>query len=221
MDLTAELAEISGTLIGDGCLCRFWANYDHRLRHLVVFTGSSDEITYYVNFVQPVIKNYFGARGRPFIRTYKGKKSTRYYITSQLVFDFFKELGIPVGKKSSTVFIPEPIFHDKELLRSCLRGMWDTDGSIYRVYSKIYKGQSRCYDKQLAMQYKTVSETLAFQMKAALEQFSIKTNKIGRNGTSFVIRITAQSEIQKFLDTIGFRNQHHLKRLASFRSTSV
>jgi DNA-binding transcriptional regulator WhiA len=220
--LTNQLAEVTGTLIGDGCLSRFWASYDSRWRHQIVFTGSADEFPYYAGFVQPIIQETFGVRGRLFIRTYKGLQSTRYYITSPKLFDFFVDLGIPVGVKSHAVFIPQAFFGDKELLRSCLRGMWDADGCVYQRYTKPYKNHARWYPNYLVLQYKSASEKLIFDMKKALDLFSIRSNKILKTKNNiFVLYINTQSEIQKFLDSIGFRNPHHLNRLARFRSQSI
>src|SRR3989344_1510567 len=189
MEITRDLAEVTGALIGDGCLSKFWSRYDNCFRYEVVFTGSGDELPYYETFVQPVIYKAFGSSSKPFLRPDDG--SSRFHIRKRNVFDFFCWLKIPVGKKSRTAQIPKVIFNNGLFLKACLRGLWDTDGSIYRVYSKQYKNHSRCYDKQLAMQYKTSSERLAKQVKEALELFSIQTNKIGRTGDCFVIRITS------------------------------
>jgi intein/homing endonuclease len=222
MELTAELAEVAGALIGDGCLSKFWTNYDNRLRHQTVFTGSSDEFPYYADFIQPVIRKYFGVRGRLFIRTYRGRESTRYYIMSRNVFEFFNELGIPSGKKSHFTYIPSALFESPELLRACLRGLWDTDGSIYRRYTKKYSNHRCWYPNYLTLEFKTASERMALDMKKAFDFFSIKSNGILENKLGqFVLRINTQSEIQKFLGLIGFRNPHHLNRLARFRSQSI
>ncbi len=222
MEITKDLAEVAGTLIGDGSLSRFVATSENRLRHQIAFTGSADELSYYANFVQPVIIKYFGVRGRLFIRKYKSGESTRYYIFSRKVFEFFNHLGIPYGKKSHIVFIPDRIFEDKELLRSCLRGLWDTDGTVYRRYTKQYKNHAVWYSKYLTLEFKTASEQMVKDMKRAFDLFGIKSNKILKNKLNiFVFRVNTQSEIQKFLDVIGFRNSHHLNRLARFRAESI
>ncbi len=222
LELSPELAEVTGALIGGGCLSIFLANYDSRWRFQTVFTGSADELSYYADFVQPVIQKAFGIRGRLFIRKYKNLESTRYYITSPKLLDFFAELGIPIGVKSHTVFIPPIFFDDEELLRACLRGIWDTDGCIYQRYTKRYKNHARWYPNYLVLQFKTASQKLVEDMKKALDVFSIKSNKtLKTKNNIFVLNINNQSEIQKFLDLIGFRNPHHLNRLARFRSQSI
>lgn len=221
-ELTPELAEVTGTLLGDDCLSRFWTNYDSRWRHQIVFTGSNDEFAYYLDFIQPVIKKYFGVRGRLFIRKYRGGESTRYYVSSRKVFDFFSGVGVPIGKKSHIAFIPPTFFENPELLCACLRGIWDTDGSVYLRYTKRYSNHRRWYPTYLTLEFKSASEKMVLGMKKAFDLFSIKSNKILQNKLhQFVFRVNDQSEIQKFLDLIGFRNPHHLNRLARFRSQRI
>ena len=211
MQLTPDLAEIAGTLIGDGCLSKYFVKKENRFRYVTAFTGSNDEFEYYYNFVQPVIMYNFGVKGRLYLRS---DNSTRYHVVSKKVFDFFSNLGIPVGKKSFTVFIPKAILSDFKLLAPCLKGIWDTDGSIYQRYSRAYANHPKHYSKLLSMQYKSVSKQLVHDICNGLTFFGINTSNVVHSKSFSRLYITHQKEIHKFLDLIGFRNQHHLNRLA-------
>jgi len=95
-ELNEGLAEVIGTLIGDGCLSQFWDKSNNREQFEIAFTGGSEEFSYYKDFVQPVITKNFGHRGY----LYKRKDGyTRYHIKSKKVFQFFESLGIQIGKK--------------------------------------------------------------------------------------------------------------------------
>ena len=86
MELNEELAELTGTLIGDGCLSKYFANFDRRWRYEIAFTGNNDEYDYYCDFVRPAFEKYFGSKGRLFIRK---DNSTRFHVLSKRAFDFF------------------------------------------------------------------------------------------------------------------------------------
>lgn len=213
MDLSSELAEVTGTLIGDGCLSKYFVKAENRWRYEIAFTGNGDEFEYYLNFVQPMFQKYFGIKGRLFHRK---DCSTRFHILSIQAFDFFSNLGIPIGEKSKTVFIPISILENKSLLISCLRGILDTDGSVYKRYSKKYKNHSRHYASLLTIQFKTVSRQLIEDVHNSLILLSIFPSRITHKENAYVIYITNQKEISKFIEIIGFRNTHHLNRLAKF-----
>ncbi len=213
MDLTEELAEVTGTLIGDGCLSKYFANFDKRWRYEIAFTGSNDEYNYYRDFVQPVFEKYFGAKGRLFIRK---DNSTRFHVLGKGAFDFFAELGIPIGEKSHSVFIPEKIMANPKLLVPCLRGIWDTDGSIYRRYPNQCKNHPRHYVNLKTMSLGMTSKVVVENVKECLAKLSINSsNIIQDNRGTYRLFISSQAEISKYIEKVGFRNLHHLKRLSS------
>ncbi|MBI4210402.1 MAG: hypothetical protein HY544_02760 [Candidatus Diapherotrites archaeon] len=212
MELTSELAELTGVVIGDGCLSKYFANYDKRWRYEIAFTGNNDEYAYYRDFVQPIFKSYFGVKGRLFIHK---DNSTRFHVLSRKVFDFFANLGIPVGEKSHSVFIPRKIMADSELRVPCLRGVWDTDGSIYQRYSRQYKNHPKHYSNLKSMLLKMSSKAIIEDVKEGLTELSIRSSNITQDSEgAFRLYISDQAEIAKFLEKVGFRNFHHLRRLS-------
>ncbi|MCR4368842.1 MAG: hypothetical protein NUV67_02965 [archaeon] len=210
MDLNPDLSELTGTLIGDGCLSKFFSRSENRIRKVIAFTGNLDEFDYYSAFVQPAFQKYFGVTGRLYTRD---NNSTRFDVKSVRAFEFFSGLGIPVGKKSHSVYIPKQIFKNRDLLIPCLRGIWDSDGSIYRRYSKAYSKHSKHYSNLNSMSFKSCSRRLAREVHRGLEIAGIRPNRVVDCGDSSRFYITRQSEVRKFLELIGFRNSHHLRRL--------
>lgn len=204
-----DLSEVVGVILGDGCLSKYWSNSENIWRYELAFTGSSSEYTYYENFVQPTIKKYFGISGRLFLRK---DNSTRYHIKSRKVCEFFHSIGIPYGKKSNNLSICDGILSKDDLAIACIRGIWNTDGSIYRRYNKKYGNHKRVYN-HLVMQLKMGSKLLITQVKKVLETVGIESNKIIPESNTFVLRITQQEAISTYLSNIGFSNIHHINRL--------
>lgn len=213
MELNEEIAEVIGALLGDGCISKYWSKSEGHWRYEVAFTGSADDFEYYKKFIQPVFKKYFNVRGRLFLRR---DNSTRYHIRSRRVFMQLCDLGVPIGEKGPNLKIPDEIFVNNSLLLACVRGIWNTDGSIYRRYTKIYKGQKVLYGKYLVMELKMIAGPLVKQVKEALNLNGIKTSSITKKANQFVLRVGQQGAITKYLNLINFSNVHHSNRLRRF-----
>ena len=119
LTINEEIAEFIGILNGDGTITK---------SGLIVITGNSTEdLMHHITRIKTLSKKCFDKK-----TTTKIKKSvvasgfTSRYISKQL-----KKLGLPNGKKNN-LRIPKPILNDKKLLKSYLRGLFDTDGTICR-----------------------------------------------------------------------------------------
>ncbi len=75
---------------------------------------------------------YFNLRGRLFKRS----NSTCFHIKSKMLALELHRTGFPFAKKPKTLSIPKIFLEDKELAMAVLRGLFNTDGSIYRLYKK-------------------------------------------------------------------------------------
>ena len=213
MQLNKEIAEVVGALLGDGCISRYWSRSESIWRYEIAVTGSHSDFNYYKNFIQPMFQKHFNLRGRLFIRK---DNSTRYHIRSKRVFDFFESLGIPVGKKGALLAIPSQIVSNKALAIACIRGIWNTDGSIYRRYTKIYPSQKRFYGNYLVMELKMIAGPLVLQVKEILDSIGVETARISKRSNYFVLKIGKQKAIASYFKKVNFSNKHHFDRLNRF-----
>jgi hypothetical protein len=69
-------------------------------------------------------------------------RGIRFRINSKAWVEWLKIKGVPAGRAKSRTAIPDLIFADQRLLKSCIRGVFDTDGSVYfdrrPMYTKPY-----------------------------------------------------------------------------------
>ncbi|MFH1545138.1 MAG: hypothetical protein ABIE23_03570 [archaeon] len=214
MKINKELAEVTGVILGDGCLSEYYVKSEQRRRQEIAFTGSNEDFLYYKEFVRPVFIKFFGTKGRLFIR--KDDNSTRFHVINKPVFEFFHSMGLPSGKKPSYLKIPNKIMKKQCLSLACVRGIWNTDGSIYRRFTKRYPSQKKFYGNYLVMQLKMNTKPLLTQVKKILNVADIGTTSITKENKAFVLRITKQTSISRYLTTIGFSNKHHSNRIKSF-----
>lgn len=123
-----QFAEFYGILLGDGCI----------YTNMNCFCITGDKIlekNYYEIYLNSLIKYLFGVNPA-FTRT-KNQRVIRCYLYSKKITSFLRDFGFPPGIKQN-IEIPSSFFKNKRLLIKCLRGFFDTDGSLSRhPHSKI------------------------------------------------------------------------------------
>jgi len=132
-----EFAELFGILLGDGCIYSTGSGF--------CISGNSILDNHYLtNYVSKLIVKVFGLE--PKIYYSKKGKTIRLLVYSKEIVNFLISKGFPKGKKKNqNIHIPPAFFEDMTLLKACLRGLFDTDGSLYpQSNSKIVLEFSIC-----------------------------------------------------------------------------
>jgi|TARA_Y100000310_G_scaffold243188_1_gene247624 hypothetical protein len=114
-----EFAEFYGIMLGDGCI---YSNLDG-----FCITGHKIlEKEYYRNYLKNLIENLFS--DAPKFSVSKEHNVIRCYLYSKQISSFLINLGFSRGKKKNLI-IPH-FFKNKEQISYCIRGLFDTDGSL-------------------------------------------------------------------------------------------
>ena len=113
------LAEFFGIMLGDGKLSYYQ----------VIVTLGTKELKY-SEYVVDLIQNLFGARPKIGIRK-NGYKDV--YLGSIVLTSWLKNEGLVYNKVLSQVGAPKWIFNNSIFLEKFLKGLFDTDGSIYKL----------------------------------------------------------------------------------------
>ena len=210
MRLNEDLAEVVGAFIGDGCMSGY-CDREGRNRCVVMFTGHwKNDGDYYRNKISAVILREFDYDRKLYHR--KDDNTIRYVLVAKRVVAFFKELGLPTGEKGDRTGIPEEILKNERLALACVRGIFNTDGSLYRRYSKKYNGHPKAYRRYAVVQFKMKNHKVIRQLKGILERYEIKVNRITKVLNCSIIRVTEQASVRKFVAVIGFTHPYHEKR---------
>lgn len=209
--LNTKNAEFIGAMIGDGCLSLIHNRYEGGIRKKALLTGHlQHDYSYYTETIMPIIKEEFGIQG------YLQKRPNYncvYFHMGNAVFDFLKELGFPIGKKKN-LRIPPAILSNHKLAIACIRGIFNTDGTIYSRYSKKYQNHRRLYD-YLVIQIKLNSKETITQIKLVLDKAGIASNRIIEVHGQYVFRITKQDAVDAFMALVKPSNQYHVQRYIS------
>ena len=214
--MNKQISEFIGAFIGDGCLNLYNRKDRPSNVETLNFTGSwINDSQYYKEIINNIIKTNFKANLRMYRR--KEDNTIRVIISNKKVINFLKSLGYTFGPKTNSVYIPNKIIKNKELSLACLRGIFNTDGCIYRRYSKKYNRHKKIYSNYKVIQFKSNSNRLIKQIKFILYRENISTNKITQDNRAYVLRITTQGEVNRFVSILKFNHKHHINRLNTIK----
>ena len=191
---SSELAEFVGILIGDGGISK----------NQVVITQHYIDDKDYCNFIIRLVKKLFGINPSVYHRP---QFSINNIVISRVkLVKFLNSIGLPIGNKiNQQIDIPGWIKTNRNYMIACIRGLVDTDGSVFRhsytVKHKIYSYKKMSFSSRSKP---LISSVYHFLKKSGLSSRITKNN--------FEIRIEAQKNVKKYFCLIGSHNPKHLNR---------
>lgn len=202
--ITCFEAELLGALTGDG----FMGNYGERKQiYMIQFTGDKRYEKEYFLYLNEIIQQITGVN--PTYREPKGN-TFRLIIHSKKLFDhIIKKHQFPVGKKEN-ISVPAKILQNNNLMNFFIRGLFDTDGSLYFDKRKNY---SKPYPRLIIY---TTSHNLFKEVNNYLNKyFKTRTGITQREHrkTCYCIEIYGHNQLQKWKKLIGFSNLKHIHKL--------
>jgi hypothetical protein len=188
------LAEFIGIMMGDGGMTSMQLNIT--LHHV-------DDLAY-SKFVVACIKKLFAVTPSVYHRI-ECSVNTIVVSRSGLVA-YLHELGLPIGNKVKQRFdIPEWIKTNRNYMIACIRGLIDTDGSVfthrYRVNGKMYAYKKICFSSSSPPLIASVHTFLS------KEGFYARISRSGKH-----IRIESVAGVKRYMQMICPHNPKHLKR---------
>jgi len=167
-----------------------------------------NDYDYLTRYVRNLIKNLFGTESK--ISKRKGNDLS-IIVHSRKLIEFFVRFNLKAGNKiKNQITIPKWIFENESYLRSCVRGLIDTDGSIFRMSKKD--------PNLLRINFKNFNQKLLRDTRAAFIKLSFHPSKIIGNNVFYISR---KKGIVRYINEIGFSNMKHLKRFKEFNSSVV
>lgn len=186
-----KLAEFVGIMLGDGNL---YCN-DKKGQYVIRITGDlNKDKEYYETFVIPLFYELFQKEIR--MGTYPDRRLL--YCYSKSVFDNLVKFGlVPGNKLINNVRIPDWIFTNKRYIRACLRGLFDTDGSVFP------KSTNKTF---FQIEISSAIPNLRDSISESFEVLNIKPSKWSKGSNTPNCGIYKKEEIFKYCKSIGFSN---------------
>jgi intein/homing endonuclease len=198
MELTCEMSELIGSIIGDGNI------YNGKQSYVELTGHPTEELTYFNSRLKPIISQELNYNVRLFLHS----RGLKFRINSKKFVLWLKSLGIPTGKsKGRNALIPANICSSWELSKSCIRGIFDADGSVYFDKRATY---SRPYPR-IALYM--INKNLILQISKILKEQGFNPT-LSRNVRNIIcLYLNGFDEVKKFLIKIGFANSKHHERI--------
>lgn len=198
------LAEFIGIMLGDGGV-----RNDYQIA--VSFNGEEDRA--YAARIQRMVKKLFGISSVLYILKEKGRADI--VVTAKNLVEFLQKKGIKKGDKvKNQINVPEWIFKRKEYQAACLRGLFDTDGCIYRhtyaVNGKKYRYIKMCfrnYSIPILMSLTKILKHLGFYPRLDKKHKSVYLHK--------------PSEVNKYFLKVGTTNPRYHNKYKKFFSAKI
>ncbi len=197
-----ELAEFYGAMLGDGNshrTCFYNSRQDKRGTYMIRIVGDSRlDRVYLLDYIRPIIEKLFEVKVRQSI--FKGTNAMFLEVHGCKLIDFLESKGFKPGNKiKNELNIPNWIKRNPNYLKACLRGLYDTDGSVYKLTNQ--NSYQICFTN--------VNFKLMNDVRNSLLKLGINCSKISKKD----IYITKKSELRNFLKLVGFSNSRHLKKI--------
>ena len=197
-----KLAELIGVIIGDG---NIYYNKNFR-KYYFEITGDPLLENEYFEYISNLVFSLLNKRPSISVRN-RGLKLRCY--SKEFVEFLINDLGMPYGrKKGISITIPKFIY-DQEwgILRYCIRGIIDTDGSLFLAK----KSHRKDYP---TIEVSTISKNLAYQLKFLLsKKYRIGFRYFSKKGITgkYVISLNGDEMVSRYIEDIGFSNLRKLK----------
>ena len=195
-----DLAEIIGIILGDGHIDKS----SETGQYAVKICGGEDDLEYLESFVASLFLRAFGKHLKNF--PCRKAKAVMFYVNDKSVVFTLEQYGLkPGNKKENDVCIPSWIFKNENYLKSCLRGLFDTDGTVFPKSSNHSVPQL-----ELTSKIKGIQRTF----RQGLLQLGFKPSKWSESGSP-KCGLYARNEVDRFAREIEFHNPKHEKRFES------
>lgn len=199
-----EAIEFYGAMMGDGCISRFYSNYEQCFRHEIRITGNSKKDMEYIAYLVKLMQNVFGIS--PYIHCRKHICAVDLVSRNKGLFEWLETNRFPVGKKKELV-IPKTLFRlNSEILVPLIRGLFDTDGCLSARKDEKYKYPY--------IFISTNSSTLRFQVKHILRELGLPAYIHSDN-----IVVRGMSNCRHWFRIIGSNNPRNINKYNQWLKT--
>src|SRR5712691_10993426 len=195
MVLTEQESEILGILFGDGCL-----SITERSVQITITGNKIDDENYLLGHVRALFLKAFDLELTSRYR--HGENTMDLYRHSKKVASVLHSWGMPFGLKKLDVLVPKL----QVIPNSFIRGVFDTDGSVYRKYGPYAQ-----------IQFKAVSEDLMSFIREHLVALGLHPTRLRPDETKYRFSLCRQNEVDTFFRLVSPTNPKHLERLRGIR----
>jgi len=206
--------ELMGIHVGDGCI-----SVNNRYAEYALLGDMREEKEYHETHVIPLFNEIITIpllNKKVVGKSYPSNGVFGFHIFEPKIVEYFTKLGFKAGPKTN-IELPKIITAaKKEHQKAFLRGLFDTDGTVY--FEKNYSKNTIKHERP-KIKIATTSETLKNQIKqmcknlgiTAMEKRPYKGKRDKNEMHSLVIY--RKSDVEKWFRDVGFNNTKHRTKI--------
>lgn len=214
LKLNRNFALLYGIMLGDGCLSLVYGK-----KKFISIAGSMrDDIPFFEKVVKPIIFNLIKTNIP--IKFKNSKNVIELNFIHKPLFDFFCNLGFPIGKKGNKLFIPR-CFYEKNLVKYVIQGFFATDGSLVltnnngTLYPRV---EANGVAKNLIIEIDNLLNSK--KVKCHFYEAKRKRHSYLNNKPQYRIQINGKDNLKVFIRNIGFINPKQIEKLNYYYKTA-
>ncbi len=162
----------------------------------ITITGHKfDDSEYMIGRVRPMFEELFQTSLK--VLLVKDENTMILYAYSKRVALILHKWGMPFGRKKLYHLTPALALDEV----SFIRGLFDTDGCVYRKYGPY-----------IQIQFKFASLSLLAYTRKTLSKLGLHPTSITSDDTKFRFFLSRQAEVDRFFRVVKPKNRKHLRR---------
>ena len=203
--INKDVLELIGVIIGDGSILYGYRNKYYRME----ISGNAVEDPTYFLKLQEIIKNNFNKNVNIIERKQKKGRALRLYIDNkEFVEILVKNFQIMPSPKTFTIKIPKKFLNWK-LSKHIIRGIFESDGSLYFSRSKITT-KLKTYPR---IEIKTCSKNLVNQLVELLKDNNFKVQTLNSKSDKCIkVYLSGEKMLEKWIKEIGFSSKKNITK---------
>ena len=209
MEITPRTAELVGAIIGDGYI------YRKNRKYQIGIVGNPITDKEYLEKLKKLILNEWKKEVKIKLRS----GALRIVFNSKKICEFLiRDLNMFHGKgKCQNITIPQGIYKNWNLAKNAIRGIADTDGSVF-------VSKKPGIEKYPCIEITTTSKNLLNQLKELLinNGFRVTTRIEKRKNSnpnalpSYKLALNGKENLKKWIEKIGFSNPYKQGRALNY-----
>ncbi len=201
--LNKNFCEFYGALLGDGCISKYKDKKNNE-KFVIMLSGNKKLDWKYWRYLKELLSKEYGLYS--YYYEYKDKNSCVLFIRNKcLCLELNNNFKFPIGIKYRELKIDKKIIDlDWEIKKLVIRGLFDTDGSVYGKRNESYKYP--------IISIKSKKEGFLQQIKDLLNREGYPAYISGEN-----VSVRGKKNINRWFSDIGSSNERNIKKYEYWR----
>ncbi len=197
---SAKLAEFVGIMLGDGYLG------DYQV--MLYFNSRTEQL--FADYVQKAIRDLFGFSAS---RRQRECNCLDLVASGKNLVEYLRGLGLTAKHKlKEHADVPAWVFQQTEWMQACLRGLIDTDGTLFFHTHRVGGHRYR----HIGLTFTSYAPSLLNGTHRLFHELGYASRLYAKRGNMFLFR---RGDVTRYMETIGSQHPHRMRQFLSYQGS--